>query len=155
MFSQHAHMRRAGTPRDPHFLRMHRQNPQAPTRPVPRFLAVPAGSKIRTSLLPMKTSLCLCLLLLFASAAPASAAAAADSAALVELARGHEQVFKKLASDRTAVVLQKGEKQFVIYGVTDLRSAGGILEITVKNGSKYSVNPGDVFFITNDSFGLK
>ena len=102
----------------------------------------------------MKTSLCLCLLLLFASAAPAPAAAA-DSAALVELARGHEQVFKKLASDRTAVVLQKGEKQFVIYGVTDLRSAGGILEITVKNGSKYSVNPGDVFFITNDTFGLK
>ncbi len=74
---------------------------------------------------------------------------------LDELAKGHEQVFKELNGGQPAIVLQRGEKQFVIYGVTAVRAVGGTLEITVKSGQKYSVNPADIFFITNDSFGLK
>lgn len=74
---------------------------------------------------------------------------------LAELARSHEQVFKRLADEQTALVLQRGDKQFVIYGVTDVRAVGSVVEVTVKNGRKYSVNPADIFFLTNDAFGLK
>ena len=77
-----------------------------------------------------------------------------ELAVLVELARGHERSFKSLTGDRTAVVLQKGEKQFTIFGVTNVRALGAILEITVKNGDKYSVSPTDVFFITNNPFKI-
>lgn len=78
-----------------------------------------------------------------------------SSASLADLARSHEQVFKELADDQTALVLQRGDKQFVIYGVTHVRAVGSAVEVTVKNGRKYSVNPADVFFLTNDAFGLK
>jgi hypothetical protein len=74
---------------------------------------------------------------------------------LADLAKGHAQVFEDLSGGQPAIVLQRGEKQFVIYGVTAVRAVGSALEVTVKNGQKYSVNPADVFFITNDSFGLK
>lgn len=79
----------------------------------------------------------------------------AVSLSLAELARGHEQVCRGLTGDQTSIVLQRGEKQFVIYGVTNVRAVGSALEVTVKAGQKYSVNPADVFFVTNDTFGLK
>jgi hypothetical protein len=97
--------------------------------------------------------------LLFAAAlfALSFSAQAKDLAtgSLADLAKGHEQVFKEMSGGQPAIVLQRGEKQFVIYGVTAVRAVGSALEVTVKNGQKYSVNPTDVFFITNDSFGLK
>ncbi|HYP15731.1 MAG TPA: hypothetical protein VEQ65_00860 [Opitutus sp.] len=98
----------------------------------------------------------LLLILALAALAPhASAQPAAALSALADLARSHEQVFKHIAGEQVALVLQKGEKQFVVYGVTQVRAVGSALEVTVKQGQKYSVNPGDVFFLTNDTFGLK
>ena len=95
-------------------------------------------------------------LLLAALLLPLSAVAATpDSVALLtDLARAHEQIFKTLPSDHIAVVLQKGEKQFTIYGVTNVRAVGVLLEITVKTGEKYSVSPADVFFISNNGFKI-
>lgn len=54
-----------------------------------------------------------------------------------------------------SVVLQRGDKQFVVGGVTALRAVGGNVEITVNNGRKYSVAATDIFFVTNDTFNLK
>lgn len=92
--------------------------------------------------------------------APALAQTAADrpsagrSSDLSDLARGHEQVFKNLSPGNTTAVLQKGDKQFTIYGVTEVRAIGSVVEITVKNGEKYSVGAGDIFFITNNAFKI-
>lgn len=99
----------------------------------------------------MMKSLAAALLLLLA---PAFAPAAEN--ALPDLARSHEQVFKSFTGDAPiSIVLQRGEKQFVISGVTGVRAVGSSTEVTVKNGQKYSVAPTDIFFITNDTFGLK
>lgn len=76
--------------------------------------------------------------------------------ALAALARSHEQVFQSFSGDAPiSVVLQRGDKQFVISGVTHVRAVGSVAEIAVNNGRKYSVSAGDIFFITNDTFGLK
>lgn len=77
-----------------------------------------------------------------------------DPEALTAIARGHEQVAKELSGDHTAVVIQKGDKQFTIYGVVSLRAVGPVVEITVKNGEKYSVSAADIFFITNNGFKI-
>jgi hypothetical protein len=95
------------------------------------------------------------LVLLFSLAAwPVTAAPAPDAATLAELARSHEQVCKTLGGDHVAVVIQKGDKQFTIYGVTAVHAVGPVLEITVKNGEKYSVSAADVFFISNNGFKI-
>jgi len=73
---------------------------------------------------------------------------------LSEIARAHEQVAKGLTGDHTAVVVQKGDKQFTIYGVVSVRAVGPVVEITVKNGEKYSVSAADIFFITNNGFKI-
>jgi hypothetical protein len=74
--------------------------------------------------------------------------------ALSDVARGHEQVAKEISGDHTAVVLQKGDKQFTVYGVVSIRAVGSVVEITVKNGEKYSVSAADIFFITNNGFKI-
>ena len=96
-----------------------------------------------------------CSVALFFFFATSAHAQTSSAASLADLARSHEQVFKELADEQTALVLQRGDKQFVIYGVTHVRAVGSAIEVTVKNGRKYSVNPADVFFLTNDAFGLK
>ncbi len=102
---------------------------------------------------PLSLLIILCVVL--AAYRPLHAASAgSDAAALADLARGHERVFKSLGTDHVAVVLQKGDKQFTIYGVVEIRAVGAVLEITVKNGEKYSVSPADVFFITNNGFKI-
>lgn len=83
---------------------------------------------------------------------PPLARAAGSESGLAELAQAHEQVFKTLTGEHIAVVLQKGDKQFTVYGVVKVRAVGAVLEITVKNGEKYSVSPADVFFISNNGF---
>lgn len=93
-------------------------------------------------------------LLLGASSLPLLAASPVDAASLAELAHSHEQVFKTLGTEHTAVVIQKGDKQFTIYGVTAIRAVGPVLEVTVKNGEKYSVSASDVFFISNNGFKI-
>lgn len=85
---------------------------------------------------------------------PAFGASNGNQLPLAELAEGHEQVFKTMTGDHIAVVLQKGDKQFTVYGVTKIRAVGAVLEITVKNGEKYSVSPADVFFISNNGFKI-
>lgn len=77
-----------------------------------------------------------------------------DAEALIAIGRAHEQVVKGITGDHTAVVIQKGDKQFTIYGVVSLRAVGPVVEITVKNGEKYSVSAADVFFITNNGFKI-
>lgn len=73
---------------------------------------------------------------------------------LTRLSRAHEEVAKSIPGDHTAVVVQKGDKQFTIYGVVAIRAVGPVLEITVKNGEKYSVSAADIFFITNNGFKI-
>ncbi len=88
--------------------------------------------------------------------APAGTAISLSDTALAALARSHEEVFQSLSGDAPiSVVLQRGDKQFVISGVTRVRAVGSVAEIAVNNGRKYSVSAGDIFFITNDTFGLK
>jgi hypothetical protein len=77
-----------------------------------------------------------------------------DAEALIAIGRGHEQVAKGIAGDHTAVVIQKGDKQFTIYGVVSVRAVGPVMEITVKSGEKYSVSAADIFFITNNGFKI-
>lgn len=93
---------------------------------------------------------------IFASAAgnDSEKTSSPDGAALADVARGHEQVARGLSGDHTAVVLQKGDKQFTVYGVVSVRAIGAVVEITVKNGEKYSVNAADIFFITNNGFKI-
>lgn len=102
----------------------------------------------------MKTSLLLLCVASVMLAQPVSAARDDDRTVLFEIARGHEQVFKALSGEHISVVLQKGDKQFTIYGVTNVRAIGAVLEITVKNGEKYSVSAADVFFISNNAFKI-
>jgi hypothetical protein len=90
-------------------------------------------------------------LAVFAASSPEKTA---DAEALIAIGRGHEQVAKELAGDHTAVVIQKGDKQFTIYGVVSVRAVGAVVEITVKNGEKYSVGAADIFFITNNGFKI-
>jgi len=86
--------------------------------------------------------------------ASSSSEKSTDAEALSAISRGHEQVAKELAGDHTAVVVQKGDKQFTIYGVVSVRAVGPVVEITVKNGEKYSVSAADIFFITNNGFKI-
>lgn len=106
----------------------------------------------------MKPSVALALYLAALSlvaVAPANASEKAEHPeALAEIGHAHEQVAKGLASDHTTVVIQKGDKQFTIYGVVSVRAVGPVVEITVKNGEKYSVSAGDIFFITNNGFKM-
>jgi len=99
------------------------------------------------------------LVILFAFAAlhPLAALTAGASEKTADgeaIARAHEQVVKGISGDHTAVVIQKGDKQFTIYGVVSLRAVGPVVEITVKNGEKYSVSAADIFFITNNGFKI-
>lgn len=110
----------------------------------------------------MKIPLLLCVALLnlpvpaLSAQTPSARDRASDSASnfLPDLAKGHEQVFKGLTPGTTSIVLQKGDKQFTIYGVTNVRAVGSVVEITVKNGEKYSVSAQDVFFMTNNAFKI-
>ncbi len=109
----------------------------------------------------MKTPRNLLLATLLLVSAPLAQAQAGSSAVLSEqslaaLARSHEQVFQTITGDApVSAVLQRGDKQFVISGVIKVRAVGSAAEITVNGGRKYSVSPADIFFITDDTFGLK
>ncbi|ACB73455.1 hypothetical protein [Opitutus terrae] len=110
----------------------------------------------------MKNALLLPILFALCAVASSSAQDAAEqkrsalvpSNGLPALAESHAQVFKELAPGPASVVLQKGDKQFTIYGVVGLRAVGSVVEITVTNGEKYSVSPQDIFFITNNAFKI-
>lgn len=108
----------------------------------------------------MRMKSILALTLAFAAAYPLAAFSASatektpDADTLAQIGRAHEQVTKALAGDHTSVVIQKGDKQFTIYGVVSLRAVGPVVEITVKNGEKYSVSAADIFFITNNGFKI-
>jgi hypothetical protein len=98
------------------------------------------------------------LLLFAALTCPLFAAtpASPSDTALAALAQGHEQVFPTFTGDAPiSIVLQRGDKQFVISGVTGVRAVGSITVISVNNGRKYSISPADILFITDDTFGLK
>lgn len=101
------------------------------------------------------TSFFLTALLLSTSVHTGFASPGPDTS-LAALAQSHEQIFQTFSGDAPiSVVLQRGEKQFVISGVIQVRAVGSAAEISVNNGRKYSVSAGDILFITNDTFGLK
>jgi|GEM_PF-2986638 hypothetical protein len=94
------------------------------------------------------------------ASAPSFAASNATNlpagSALAALARSHEQIFQSITDDAPiSAVLQRGDKQFVIAGVTRVRAVGEAVEITVNHDRRYSVSATDILFITNDTFGLK
>ncbi len=104
----------------------------------------------------MRASSLLLAALLFSGPFHPGFAAPLPDASLAALAQSHEQIFQTFSGDAPiSVVLQRGEKQFVISGVTHVRAVGSAAEISVNNGRKYSVSAGDILFITNDTFGLK